>query len=223
MFNLDPEDLIWSYFWIICRLRGNPVCSNNNLSNVCGPKNSEESILLGSPYSPTECQPQSCPFPYEYSPKSPVPCFCAAPLLVGYRLKSPGFSYFRRYKSTFENYISDGLSLNLSQLEIDSYNWEAGPRLKMYLKLFPIYEVGNRSTHLFNDSEVRRIRWMFTGWRIQDSDLFGPFEVLNFTLLEPYQHGLFHIPFSYILFYVKLRIEEHMLVLSVLIEERLLS
>ncbi|KAK8515796.1 hypothetical protein V6N12_075817 [Hibiscus sabdariffa] len=36
-------------------------------------------------------------------------------------------------------------------------------------------------------SEVQRIRGMFTGWLIPDSDIFGPYELLNFTLLDIYR------------------------------------
>ncbi|KAK4859096.1 hypothetical protein QYF36_026811 [Acer negundo] len=176
--NLPPNVTLW--------LRGNPLCSNTNLPNLCGSKNDEESNMQGSTYSSPECKPQSCPSPYEYSRSSPVPCFCAAPLLVGYRLKSPGFSYFRQYRTTFEKYITEGLKLNLSQVDLDSFTWQKGPRLRMYLKLFPVYD--NKTANVFNDSEVLRIRSMFTGWNIPDSDLFGPYELLNFTLLEPYQH-----------------------------------
>ncbi|KAL5757176.1 hypothetical protein ACOSQ2_021922 [Xanthoceras sorbifolium] len=169
-------------------LRGNPLCSNTNLVNLCGSKSDIESNMQRSAYNPLECRPQSCPSSYEYSRTSPVSCFCAAPLLVGYRLKSPGFSYFHQYKTTFEDYITSGLNLHPYQLDIESFMWIKGPRLSMYLKFFPVYEVNNKTSHVFNDSEVRRIRAMFTGWDIPDSDLFGPYELLNFTLLEPYQH-----------------------------------
>ncbi|MQL78392.1 hypothetical protein Taro_010807 [Colocasia esculenta] len=50
----------------------------------------------------------------------------------------------------------------------------------MYVKFFP----ANKST--FNVSEILQIRDMFTGWNIRDSDIFGPYELLNFTLLGPY-------------------------------------
>ncbi|KAK2644654.1 hypothetical protein Ddye_019849 [Dipteronia dyeriana] len=176
--NLPPNVTLW--------LRGNPLCSNTNLANLCGSKNDQESNMQGSTFTPPECKPQSCPSPYEYSRPSPVPCFCAAPLLIGYRLKSPGFSYFRRYRTTFEEYITNGLDLHPYQLDIESFMWQKGPRLRMYLKLFPVYN--NNTAHVFNDSEVQRIRWKFTGWHIRDSELFGPYELLNFTLLEPYQH-----------------------------------
>lgn len=135
----------------------------------------------------SECRPQSCPQPYEYAPASPVPCFCAAPLLVGYRLKSPGFSDFWPYLNQFEEYLTSGLHLYLYQLNIGSPAREVGNRWSMYLRIFPVY-TGNSSNE-FNDSEVLRIRSMFTGWKIPDSSIFGPYELLNFTLLDPYKHG----------------------------------
>ncbi|KAL8232980.1 hypothetical protein R6Q57_002758 [Mikania cordata] len=60
-----------------------------------------------------------------------------------------------------------------------------GPRLQMYLKIFPVYS-GN-SSNIFNRSEVLRIRSLFTQWEIPNSDIFGPYELLNFTLLDPYK------------------------------------
>lgn len=128
-----------------------------------------------------DCQP--CPNEYEYNPLSLIPCFCALPLGVGYRLKSPGFSNFLPYVDDFEEYLTNGLEFALTQLNIDSFIWEEGPRLKMNLKLFP-----NRAS-LFNGSEVLRIRSMFTGWLIPDSDLFGPYELINFTM-GSYANGM---------------------------------
>lgn len=121
---------------------------------------------------------------------SPVPCFCAVPLIVDYRLKSPGISFFLSYKETFEEYLSSGLKLELYQLDLDHFEWEKGPRLKMHLKLFPVYQANTTSTNAFNASEVQRIKSMFTGWNIPDSDIFGPYELLGFDLLGPYRDGL---------------------------------
>lgn len=166
------------------RLQGNPICTNSNLVQFCGSQSEGFSRLVVSPNA-SECRPQSCPRSYEYVPASPVPCFCAAPLLVGYRLKSPGFSDFRPYIYQFEVYLSSGLNLYLYQLDIGSPEWERGPRLRMNLKFFPAY-TGNDS-NLFNDSEIDRIQSFFTGWRIPDSKIFGPYELLNFTLLDPYR------------------------------------
>ncbi|KAG8078304.1 hypothetical protein GUJ93_ZPchr0007g6207 [Zizania palustris] len=57
-----------------------------------------------------------------------------------------------------------------------SYIWEAGPRLNMHLKLFP------SNTSLFNMSEVVRLVHLLAAWEITLSDVFGPYELLNFML-----------------------------------------
>ncbi|XP_044495143.1 probable LRR receptor-like serine/threonine-protein kinase At1g06840 isoform X2 [Mangifera indica] len=165
-------------------LKGNPLCSNTNLVRFCGSQSETESDQISN--STLDCPPQSCPAPYEYSRMSPVRCFCAAPLLVGYRLKSPGISYFLPYKKNFEEYLSSGLNLHLYQLDLDYFEWQKGPRLKMHFRFYPIYGANTSHTNVFNASEVRRIKGMFTGWNIPDSDVFGPYELLNFDLLGPY-------------------------------------
>lgn len=86
--------------------------------------------------------------------------------------------------------MTSGLKLNLYQLDIDSFRWEKGPRLRMDLKFFPVYDNSSGNSYVFNASEVRRIRSMFTGWNIPDSDIFGPYELINFTLQGPYRDGL---------------------------------
>ncbi|KAE8710873.1 putative LRR receptor-like serine/threonine-protein kinase [Hibiscus syriacus] len=178
--NLPPNVTLW--------LKGNPVCTNNNLSlpQPCASRSDNVVRNQSATNSTAACPPQSCPFPLEYSPTSNLSCFCAAPLLVGYRLKSPGFSDFVPYISKFEEYLIAGLELDFNQLYIDSFEWEKGPRVKMYLKLYPVYNASN-NTGLFNRNEVQRIRGMFTGWHIPDSDIFGPYELLNFTLLDVYR------------------------------------
>ncbi|KAI9073447.1 hypothetical protein K1719_044584 [Acacia pycnantha] len=45
----------------------------------------------------------------------------------------------------------------------------------------------NQSQHIFNRSELLRLRDQFTGWLIPDSDIFGPYELLGFDLLDPYK------------------------------------
>lgn len=112
-----------------------------------------------------------------------------APVYVGYRLKSPGFSDFSPYIDSFKEYLSSGLEMNLSQLEIQSAEWQEGPRLRMDLKLFP----NNGTSGMFNRSEILWIREMFSGWRIPDSEVFGPYEFLSFTLLPPYEEGMLYI------------------------------
>ncbi|KAK1285184.1 putative LRR receptor-like serine/threonine-protein kinase [Acorus calamus] len=170
---------------VTLKLHGNPVCANANQLNIslfCGSQNAEEKLDTLS-NSATGCPAQSCPTDsnFEYIPASPIRCSCAAPIRVGYRLKSPGFSDFRPYLSSFDTYISSGLHLILYQTSVDTFAWDEGPRLRMYLKIFPPL---NHTQ--FNASEIGRIKSMFTGWNIEDSDIFGPYELLNFTLLPPY-------------------------------------
>ncbi|KAB1211956.1 hypothetical protein CJ030_MR5G023736 [Morella rubra] len=174
--TLPPNVTVW--------LKGNPLCSSTNLVQFCG-SGSEDQNNGGSSTSNTSDCP-GCPPPYQYSSTSPVRCFCAAPLLVGYRLKSPGFSDFLPYRSMFEEYLTTGLDLVLNQLNLDSFAWEEGPRLNMFLKLFPVYNAPSNDSFVFNTSEVKRIMNMFTSWQIPDSDIFGPYELLNFTLLSVY-------------------------------------
>ncbi|KAG0479088.1 hypothetical protein HPP92_013807 [Vanilla planifolia] len=159
-------------------LYGNPVCSNpiqNNMEQYCLSE-SVNQLPGSSGNSKINCSPCPTDLAYEYNPFSPIPCFCAIPLEVGYRLKSPGFYDFVPYINKFEVYLTSGLVLALYQLVIDSYIWLEGPRLGMKLKLFP------DNTSMFSDDEILRIRGMFTGWLIPDSDIFGPYELLNFTL-----------------------------------------
>ncbi|EPS63348.1 hypothetical protein M569_11437, partial [Genlisea aurea] len=172
-------------------LKGNPMCSSSNLIQLCGP-NQESFSTDFSARSLTYCPPKACPPPYEYAPPSPaVSCFCAAPILIGYRLKSPGFSDFLPYANSFLTYLSSGLNLNAYQLDIASVAWQEGPRLRMYLKIFPDYV--NDSVRLLNKSEVTWILEMFSGWKIHNTLIFGPYEFLNFTLTAPYQSGTMYL------------------------------
>jgi hypothetical protein len=98
------------------------------------------------------------------------------PLGVGLRLKSPGITDFYPYEGAFGVDVTSLLELFVYQLHIEHYIWEVGPRLNMQLKLFP------SNTSLFNMSEVVRLRHVLSGWEITLLDLFGPYELLNFTL-----------------------------------------
>ncbi|KDP21843.1 hypothetical protein JCGZ_00630 [Jatropha curcas] len=175
---------------VTLRLGGNPICNNSNLPNIgqfCGSETeTEDDGTESSTNSTMTCPIQGCPTDYffEYVPASPVRCFCASPLRIGYQLKSPSFSYFPPYIFQFEKYLSSALKLDLSQIYIDSYFWEEGPRLSMFLKLFPIWKDAHSNT--FNSTEVQRIRHMFISWNFPRTDFFGPYELLNFTLLGPY-------------------------------------
>ncbi|KAJ0027198.1 hypothetical protein Pint_35130 [Pistacia integerrima] len=176
--DLDPPNNV------TLRLSGNPICTSANIPNIdqfCDSEAEDDETITNSTNS--KCPIHACPTDnsYEYVPASGDLCTCAAPLRIGYRLKSPSFSYFDPYANLFEAYMTSSLNLSIYQLSVDSIAWEKGPRLRMYLKLFPH---ANSST--FNPSEVQRIRDIFTSWKFPGDDLFGPYELLNFTLLGPY-------------------------------------
>jgi hypothetical protein len=183
------------------RLRGNPICENANIANIiqfCGFEAGGDRTTERSMNSTMTCPVQACPVDnfFEYVPASPLPCFCASPLRIGYRLKSPSFSYFDPYAFPFELHVTSALKLNPYQLSIDSYFWEEGPRLRMHLKIFP--PANNVHSNTFNVSEVGRIRGAFTSWHFPGDDLFGPYELLNFTLVGPYAASMcskFLLPF----------------------------
>jgi hypothetical protein len=177
------------------RLEGNPICKNASIENT-GPfcqSEARDKIPEVSINSTQQmiCPSQACPVDdfYEYAPSSPVPCYCALPIIIEYRLKSPSFSYFPPHIQQFEAYITSSLKLEIYQFSISSPVWEKGPRLRMKLKLFPVY--GDSHSNTFNTSEVLRIRGIFTSWEFPQNDFFGPYELLNFTLLGPYSNSMY--------------------------------
>ncbi|CAB4284986.1 unnamed protein product [Prunus armeniaca] len=178
---------------VTLRLEGNPICKNasmQNASQFCRSEAGGDGIPDSSTNSTQKmtCPSQACPIDnfYEYVPSSPVPCFCASPIIVEFRLKSPSFSYLILYIQKFEIYFTRSLDLSLYQLSIDSFVWQEGPRLRMHLKLFPVFI--NPHSNTFNFSEVHRIRRILTSFEIPLTDFFGPYELLNFTLLGPYSN-----------------------------------
>ncbi|KAJ0088593.1 hypothetical protein Patl1_31590 [Pistacia atlantica] len=93
--------------------RGNPVCTSAN--EFCGPNIGDDEVsgTSNNTSNPT-CHPQSCPasLHMEYVPESHASCFCALPLGVDVRLRSPSISDFPPYKHAF------GLSSSISGLRI---------------------------------------------------------------------------------------------------------
>ncbi|KAJ6765365.1 LEUCINE-RICH REPEAT-CONTAINING PROTEIN-RELATED [Salix purpurea] len=152
---LNPPDNV------TLRLGGNPICDNANIANI--------TQFCGYEAGGDRTTERSTEFYND---------------MIGYRLKSPSFSYFDPYVFSFESYVTSALKLNPYQLSIDSYFWEEGPRLRMHLKIFP--PANNMHSSTFNVSEVLRIRGIFTSWHFPGDDLFGPYELLNFTLVGPY-------------------------------------
>ncbi|CAK9319783.1 unnamed protein product [Citrullus colocynthis] len=177
---------------VTLRLGGNPICQNlsgQNSDQFCTSKMVVDGLHTSSRNSSKTCPVSSCPTDsfFELVPDTPDPCFCASPLGIGYRLKSPSFSYFPPYMHLFEVYLTKELGLNKHQLLIDSYDWE-GARLRMYLKLFPSFDSG---THKLDITEIFLITEQFMSWNFTPNDVFGPYELLNFTLPDRFQTVIF--------------------------------
>ncbi|KAG8377151.1 hypothetical protein BUALT_Bualt09G0138700 [Buddleja alternifolia] len=179
-------------------LNKNPVCENatqRNISLLCGAGNGNEQTpdSLNKPVS--SCPRQSCPIKdhYVYVPTLPNECFCAAPFGVGIRLRSPSISNFIPYRDDFEGlitsnvYVKQNVPLYPYQLYVDSIQWEPGPRLRMFLLFFPQY---TNDSNTFVASEIQEIANTFAAFTIPGSDIFGPFDLLNFTAQGPYSNVL---------------------------------
>lgn len=152
--------------------------NQRNISMLCGSDNGNEtSDSLNKPQPP--CKPQSCSVPFAYVPALGNVCYCAAPFGVGLRLRSPSISYFPPYLDQFYKFMTTSLYLNLSQLYVDSIAWEPGPRLRMFLLFFPAYT--NQTQHYFNNSEIQAIENAFARFTLPSPDVFGPYDLLNFT------------------------------------------
>ena len=169
-------------FWF----SGNLVCASQNQLNIAQYCESTPEVIArgGSIDNSMLCDPCAIDFPLESVLKAPNQCFCAVPLYTDYRLKSRGFWDFVPYEAQFQEYLSSGLFLNSYQLEVTTFMWEEGPRLRMKLKLFP------NNTAFFNSGEVLRLRDMFTGWVMEGSDIFGPYELIDF-ILGWYENGMY--------------------------------
>ncbi|GKV02972.1 hypothetical protein SLEP1_g15343 [Rubroshorea leprosula] len=184
---------------VTIRLYGNPVCGGGNALNTaqfCGPSNGDVEPSGSSSNSTDSCPPQSCPTSegYAYLSGSPVHCFCALPLEVLIRLRSPSFADFRPYIYGYKGSMTSFLELDQYQLVIDPYIWEQGHRLSMFLKFFP--QANENDTHTFNSSEVQRLVNLIATYSVPFDDISGPYELFNFTFLGPYGSVFLQIPKS---------------------------
>ncbi|CAH2074683.1 unnamed protein product [Thlaspi arvense] len=185
---------------VTVKLYGNPVCARVNEPNIaqlCGvstvevesPGSSSENSSRG------ECKRQSCPLSenYDYVIGSPVPCFCAAPLGVGLRLRSPSFSDFRPYTVSYLLDVASKLGISLYQLSIESFSWHSGPRLAINMKVFPEYSDLNSK---FNTTELERIVDFFATFSLDTDDSLGPYEIMYINLLGPYKDVTLEQPYN---------------------------
>ncbi|KAG7543616.1 Leucine-rich repeat-containing N-terminal plant-type [Arabidopsis thaliana x Arabidopsis arenosa] len=170
---------------VTVKLYGNPVCANVNagkLADLCGVSTLEvESPATSSETTTTgDCKRQSCPVSenYDYVIGAPVACFCAAPLGIELRLRSPSFSDFRPYKVSYMLDVASpkNLGINAYQISIETFAWQSGPRLSMNMKIFPEYSELNSK---FNTTEVQRIVDFFATFSLDTDDSLGPYEIIS--------------------------------------------
>ncbi|XP_039131706.1 probable LRR receptor-like serine/threonine-protein kinase At1g06840 isoform X2 [Dioscorea cayenensis subsp. rotundata] len=152
-------------------LFGNKICANGSQASkfkLCQPQIIP--LEFGNSTNSDEYR-DSCPtnLGNEYNQSSPILGSCVFPVGVGFRLKSPGFSYFHTYEDDFKL----SLPFRAYQLHIDSYAWEEGPRLRMSLKIYP------NNSKPFNDMEIQGIEEKFRMWQITLPSIFGPYELLS--------------------------------------------
>ncbi|KFK24692.1 hypothetical protein AALP_AA8G012400 [Arabis alpina] len=183
---------------VTVKLYGNPLCARvnePNIADLCGvsivevesPGNSSENSTTG------DCKRQSCPISenYDYVIGSPVPCFCAAPLGIVLRLRSPSFSDFRPYTVAYMVDVASNLGINRYQVSIESFSWQSGPRLAINMKIFPEYSDLNRT---FNSTELQRIVDFFATFSLDTDDSLGPYEIMDISLLGPYRDVTLKFP-----------------------------
>ncbi|BFI34279.1 hypothetical protein MPTK2_4g22550 [Marchantia polymorpha subsp. ruderalis] len=166
---------------------GNPLCSGNTLAAVCLPSSVNVVLQIGSAVNASSNMGSTCggcPATFFLVPNAQNRagnefCRCAVPIIVWYRLKSPGFNVFDIYEQSFLIYISSGLGLALEQVDLFDYTTESSNRISMHLGLFPL------SDTYFNSSEIERIIDMFSDWEVPDNSVFGPYELLRLTVVLP--------------------------------------
>ncbi|XP_015170418.1 probable LRR receptor-like serine/threonine-protein kinase At1g06840 isoform X2 [Solanum tuberosum] len=167
-------------------LYGNPVCGNANERQItlfCKSKDGDEEYGVFNNSIPSCAAQQPCNSYSEHVPRLADGCFCAAPFGVGFLLRSPSFSDFLPHYSDFEQWIKDSVNLNIYQIYIHSVAWQSGPRLRTFLKFFPPRINDSNDFAKFNDSEIVRIANVFATFNLTGSDVFGSYDVLNFTAM----------------------------------------
>ncbi|KAI4302628.1 hypothetical protein MLD38_038350 [Melastoma candidum] len=166
-------------------LQGNPVCRKQNIQNIAAYCEAISEVPAPPPPAPVypdvTCLSQSCPGGYQYVSGAPRPCYCAAPLGVVMRLRSPSISYFPPYQDMFVSYISSNLNLDSYQVAVvPNYIWERGPRLRMIVDFFPQYGDNSGGGGKFNPAEARRIVDGIATFVLPTNDTFGPYDLINF-------------------------------------------
>ena len=123
--------------------------------------------------------------------------FCAAPLGVWYRLRSPSISHFTPFIGQFKHYLTSYFGMELYQLDVANFTWVTGPKLILFLKLFP----PNRNTsNKFSADEMINLTTKFYTLDLPLDNFFGPYDLINFAFTGPYENGMSLEFYSFFLF-----------------------
>lgn len=163
------------------RLYGNEaICNNSALANPCTSMSAGFFPEDKPNKSVAQCGSSTCVLPAEPVPSAAENrniCFCATPIIVGYRLKSPSFAFFTAYVTQYQDWIASGINLSTDQVHVESFFKMPGPRFESRLKIFPSWETG---LHSFNENEIMTIYGIFSDWKLPANNLFGPQELRYF-------------------------------------------
>ena len=203
LFCFPVVSTLMTLLCILYRLQDNHVCSNAkelNIARFCGLELGDLVEPPGNSSNSTdECKRQSCPTgdDYEYVRDSPVSCFCAAPLGVWFRLRSPSISHFTPFIGQFKHYLTSYFGMELYQLDVANFTWVTGPKLILFLKLFP----PNRNTfNKFSADEMINLTTKFYTLDLPLDNFFGPYDLINFSFIGPYENGMSLEFYSFFLF-----------------------
>ncbi|CAM6090704.1 unnamed protein product [Calypogeia fissa] len=166
-------------------LSGNPFCSagpshQNNV--LCVPEDIAAYMDVGRVVStpmaasPDQNSCSACKAPYALAPLSQSNgCQCALPITVQWQLESPSFYVFDPYVQQLQAYLATGLNVDVNQVQIQNYVYRPSYRLLFTILLFP-------PGAQFDDSEAARIYSVFANWKLPSSVLFGPYDLISFSV-----------------------------------------
>ncbi|KAG0582214.1 hypothetical protein KC19_3G043100 [Ceratodon purpureus] len=181
-----PNKKVW--------LTGNPsMCGSNGIIpaptqlSVCQGSNSvlQQGVSYGSdaPKGTAVC-PSSCEYPALLVEANNLTCWCATPITVQIRLKSPSFTYFDPgYLTYFQGLAARALSI--STYQVRASNTTRTPGLfsqDITLLIFPPAKSAS-----FNESAYDAVYLQFASWRVSAGEewsfsIVGPYDFLDFFI-----------------------------------------
>ena len=96
-------------------------------------------------------------------------------------------SHFTPFIGQFKDYMTSKLEMDLYQLDVGNFIWQTDGKLLMFLKFFP----PNRTNFSkFSEGEIKNLASKFYSQKLPLFNLFGPYDLVNFTFIGPYENGM---------------------------------